>query len=165
MKTLLVLIISFLLFSCTTREENSIKRFVVLSMENNVFVSAKSDFKDTLFYEHKYPDSNKYYYVLLSEKQNKELKILVENVCTEKDSPKYELSIGQELFIVENGQLRFYVNNFSNKSENYEKINLFLKEINSKMIRTKEIKNFWNIGKVIPPPNPPRKIEKIKFKK
>jgi hypothetical protein len=89
-------------------------------------------------------------------KNNKQrIKMLVENVCIEKILQNNDYH--GELFIVENGQLRFYVNNFSNKSENYEKINLFFKEIKLKMIRTKEIKNF-GILKVIPT-NPPRKIE------
>jgi hypothetical protein len=133
-------------------------------MEDNVYVSAKSDFNDTLFYEHKFPDTTKYYYVLLSDKQNEELKMLIKNVCVEKDSPKFELSSGQELFIVDNSQVKFYVNNFANESENYKKINSFFRETSTMMIRTTEIKNFWNIGKAIPPPNPPKKAEFIIFK-
>ncbi len=164
MKEYLLLIITFLLFSCTNQKETSVKRFILISIEDEIIVSAKSDFKDTLFYEHRFSDSIKYFYVLLTKEQNEELKSLIENVYAEKDSPKFELSSGQELFIVDNGKVQFYKNDFSKESENYKKINFFLKETSSKMIETNEIKNFWNIEKIIPPPNPPKKIERVVFK-
>ncbi len=164
MKEYFLLIFTFLLFSCTNQKETSVKSFIVISIEDEVIVSAKSDFKDTLFYEHKFSDSTKYFYVLLTKQQNEELKSLIENVYSEKDSPKFELSSGQEVFIVDNGKVQFYKNDFSKQSENYKKINFFFKETSLKMIKTTEIKNFWNIGKVIPPPNPPKKIENVIFK-
>ncbi len=164
MKACSVLIITFLLFSCNNRNENTLNRFIVTSIENGIIVSAKSDFKDTLFYEYRFPDSTKYFFILLSKQQNEKLRKLIENVNTEKSSKKFELSSGQEVFIIDNGKVQYYKNDFHNKSENYRQINDFLGETSLNMIRTTERKDFWNIENVIPPPNPPKNTN-LKFKK
>jgi hypothetical protein len=163
MKACFVLIITFLLFSCNNRNENTLNSFIVTSIENGIIVSAKSDFKDTLFYEHRFPDSTRYSFILLSKQQNEKLRKLIENVRIEKESKKIELSSGQEVFIIDNGKVQFYINDFHNKSENYRQLNYFFKETSLNMFSTKERKNFWNIGKIIPPPNPPKSTN-VKFK-
>lgn len=163
MKSYLLLIVLFLILSCNVKDKNSIKHFASLSMKEDVFISTKTDFKDTLFYEYRFPDSTKYYYVKLNQKQTEKLKTLIENICSEKNSQKFELSIGQQLFLVDGKQDRFYVNDLSKETENFKKLNYFLKESSQKMISTKEIKTFWDFGKFIPPPNPPKRIQNIKL--
>ena len=78
MKSYLLLIVLFLILSCNVNDENSIKHFASLSMKEDVFISTKTDFKDTLFYEYRFPDSTKYYYVKLNQKQTENLKTLIE---------------------------------------------------------------------------------------
>ncbi|WNM18172.1 hypothetical protein [Flavobacterium capsici] len=161
MKIYLSLFFIFLLGCSHKKEESTIKQFIVFSIENEVFVSAKSNFNDTLFYEHKYSDTTKYSYIKLTKEENEELKKLIENILLEKDSPKFALSSGQELFIINNKKPLFYVNNYINESENYKKINLFFLQTSSKMVSANEIKNFWNIADIVPPPHPPKKGIKL----
>ena len=119
-------------------------------------VSIKSEFKDTIFYEHRYGDKIKYSYSLLSEKQNDELQNLISSLGSERSVPKFKFSNETQILIVDFGQVKFYKHDFLEYAprSTYKKIYYFLKEIRSQdTIKLDEIKNFWNIGDISEPPS------------
>lgn len=129
-------------------------QFIVSSDENGVISSAKCSFNDSIFYENKFQDSTIYYYVKLSKQENEELKKLILNLKQENSIPKFESKPGSAVFIVENGDVKFYEGNYSIPSPNIKKIFTLFRDKASAMKTCKKVVDFWNIEGVIPPDNP-----------
>lgn len=146
---ILLLTAAFLFNSCT----NSRVQFIVTSDEEGVICSAKSSFNDTIFYENKFQDTTLYYYVKLSKQENQELKKLILNIKENRIS-KFEMKPGSAVFIVENGDVKFYEGNYSIQSPTIKKIFTLFNNKGVIMKEWKKVEDFWNIDGVIPPDNP-----------
>lgn len=146
---ILLLTAVFLFNSCT----NSRVQFIVTSDEDGIICSAKSSFNDTIFYENKFQDTTLYYYVKLSKQENQELKKLILNIKENRIS-KFEMKPGSAVFIVQNGDVKFYEGNYSIQSPNIKKIFALFNHKGVVMKEWKKVEDFWNIDGVIPPDNP-----------
>jgi hypothetical protein len=145
----LLLTAAFFFNSCT----DSRVQFIVTSDEDGIICSAKSSFNDTIFYENKFQDTTLYYYVKLSKQENQELKKMILNIKENRIS-KFEMKPGSAVFIVQNGDVKFYEGNYSIQSPNIKKIFTLFNNKGVIMKEWKKVEDFWNIDGVIPPDNP-----------
>ena len=148
--TIILLLTAAFLFNCCT---NSRVQFIVTSDEDGIICSAKSSFNDTIFYENKFQDTTLYYYVKLSKQENQELRKMILNIRENRIS-KFEMKPGSAVFIVQNGDVKFYEGNYSIQSPNIKKIFTLFTNKGVVMKEWRKVEDFWNIDEVIPPDNP-----------
>ena len=153
MKIYSILITAFFIYSCNDKKK-PIQQFIASSYENGMTFSVKSEFKDTLFYERRHRRTILYSYTLLTKQQNEDLKKLIKNLNAEKNVPSFKFSGGEQILMVDLGQLKFYKNDFTKYStSNYKKINDFLTELSYQNNTTVDkIRNFWNVSGISSPP-------------
>jgi hypothetical protein len=158
MKIFKLLLICFILFSCSKKTELKSLLFLSVTAKAELNESIKSNFGDTIFVEKKYVDSVKYYFSTLTKSQKNHFEILMESLEKERADKSFSLSEGEQVFLIISNGTKIY------KKDNQlkEKLNIFFQELNYVEIDT--IYNFWNIKGIVQTPYPPRKNTKLIFK-
>lgn len=148
MKIFLQFFVAMLLTGCN-KTETPVEQFIIVSIENGILCSAKSNFNDTIYYENKLPSgATNYSYSLLNKAEKQKFERIIQTFSLEDPLKNFNYSQVESIILLKSDQLKIY--NIDWLSQNGKAIYNLMRDLAHKRKETSQIEKFWDVNGFAP---------------